>query len=233
MTLRRWDDEIWIADGPPVSFFGFPYPTRMTVVRLGDGRVWICSPVRLDESLANAVDEIGPLRHLVEPNKLHHLHLAEWVKRWPEATTHAPPGLARRRPDLRFDEALGDRPNPAWAADIDQVVFRGSLFMDEVVFFHRRSRTAIFTDLIQRFPPASVSGWRGWVMRIDGLVGDKGSTPREWRLAFLGRGRARRALRTVLDWNPRHLVIAHGECARENADAVISSSLSWLGTGRS
>lgn len=232
-ALERWDEGIWIADGPPVSFYGFPYPTRMTLVRLGDGALWVCSPIRLDPALAAAVDEIGPVRHLVEPNKIHHLHLGEWAERWPDAKAYAPPGLARRRPDLRFDAELGDRPDPAWAGDVDQVVFRGSLAMEEVVFFHTRSRTAVFTDLIQRFPPAYVPGWRGWLMRLDGLVGERGSTPREWRLTFLDRRRAREALRTVLGWDPRRLVVAHGECARENARDVIAASLSWLGVPRS
>jgi Domain of unknown function (DUF4336) len=229
--LERWDEGIWIADGPPVSFYGFPYPTRMTVVRLADGGVWVCSPIRLEDEMAAAIDGIGPLRHIVEPNKIHHLHLAAWAQRWPEARLYAPPGLARRRPDLSFDAELGDQPSPAWSADIDQVIFRGSAFMEEVVFFHRKSRTAIFTDLIQRFPANFMSGWRGWIMKLDGLVGERGSTPREWRLTFLQRGRARAALRKVLSWDPRRLVIAHGECAREDGREVIATSLRWLGVG--
>ncbi len=31
--LQAFGPEIWIADGPNVSFFSFPYPTRMAVVR--------------------------------------------------------------------------------------------------------------------------------------------------------------------------------------------------------
>lgn len=40
--------------------------------------------------------------------------------------------------------------------DIDQAVFRGSIAMDEVVFFHRASRTAIFGDLIQEIIAAAL-----------------------------------------------------------------------------
>lgn len=38
--------------------------------------------------------------------------------------------------------------------------------MAEVVFFHRASRTAISGDMIQCFPEASISGWKGMVMRL-------------------------------------------------------------------
>ena len=37
----------------------------------------------------------------------------------------------------------------------------------------------------------------GALMRLDGLVGPDGSTPRELRASFLSRGRARAALRTA------------------------------------
>ena len=35
--LRQFGPAIWIADGPPVSFLGFPYPTRMAVMKLIEG----------------------------------------------------------------------------------------------------------------------------------------------------------------------------------------------------
>ncbi len=56
--------------------------------------------------------------------------------------------------------------------------------MAEVAFFHRGSRTAIIGDLIQRFSDANISGWMGMVMRLGVLVGERGSTPRDWRASF-------------------------------------------------
>ena len=35
--LKQLDEAVWIADGPEVSFYGMPYPTRMGVVRLDGG----------------------------------------------------------------------------------------------------------------------------------------------------------------------------------------------------
>ena len=226
--LEAVDEGIWIADGPVVPFLGFPYPTRMTVVRLSDGALWICSPVRLEPSLRETLEQLGPVRHLVSPNKLHHLSLGEWARAWPGAHLYAPPGLARRRQDLAFHAELGDQPDPAWAADIDQVIFRGSFVMQEVVFFHRASRSAIFTDLIQKFDPQALHGWRRVVMTLESLVGPEGSTQREWRWSFWNRRAARAALRQALEWNPRRLLIAHGTCVPENGREVLSRSLRWL-----
>jgi len=226
--LQKFAQSLYISDGPIVSFYGFPYPTRMAVVRLSDGSAWVWSPVKLSDELADSVEAVGPVRFIVSPNKIHHLFLFEWAKRWPDAQLYAPPGLAKRKPELKFDEELCDESDPAWVSDIDQVIFRGSVAMEEVVFFHRQSRCAIVCDLIQRHPEAKMIGWKGWLMRVDSLVGEHGSTPREWRASFFRRKLARAAREKLLSWKPERLIIAHGECAHTGASEIISDSLSWI-----
>jgi hypothetical protein len=226
--LETFGPRLYAADGPVVSFYGFPYPTRMAVAQLSDGSAWVWSPVSLTDELARAVDAIGPVRHIVSPNKLHHLFLRQWAERWPAARVYAPPGLARKKPDLRFDAELGDVADPAWSADIDQVVFRGSFAMAEVAFFHRASSTAIVGDLIQRFPETFVSGWKRTLLRWSGLLGDRGGTPPDWRSTFLQRSRARAARARVLAWRPTRLLIAHGTCAQAGAAAIIANALRWM-----
>jgi uncharacterized protein DUF4336 len=226
--LEPFGPSLYVADGPTVSFFGFPYPTRMAVARLSDGSAWVWSPIALTPELTDDVQRIGPVRYIVSPNKLHHLFLQEWADRWPEARLYAPPGLARRKPALHFHAELEDQPDPSWQADIDQAVFRGSFAMDEVAFFHRASRTAIIGDLIQRFSDKDLSGWKKVVMRFSGLVGERGSTPIDWRSSFLRHGPARAALQRVLEWNPERLLIAHGSCAQNGATEIIAAALRWI-----
>jgi len=226
--LREFAPSLFVAEGPTVSFFGFPYPTRMALARLNNGDLWAWSPVALTDELVAEVEAIGTVRHIVSPNKIHHLFLAQWQEQWPEARLYAPPGLARRKPGIKFYAELGDSADPPWGEEIDQVIFRGSVAMEEVVFFHRPSSTAIICDLIQRHPEGSMTGFKGVLMRLDGLVGDHGSTPREWRLSFLNRRPAREAREKVLAWNAERLLIAHGDCEMSNAAVVISSALAWI-----
>ncbi|HEX3835545.1 MAG TPA: DUF4336 domain-containing protein [Steroidobacteraceae bacterium] len=226
--LLSFGPDLYIADGPAVSFFGFPYPTRMAIARLSTGKLWVWSPTALTRELASAVEAIGTVGHIVSPNKLHHLFLAEWKNHWPDARLYAPPGLARKVKHLHFDAELGNYPDSSWMTDIDQVVFTGSPFMEEVVFFHRASCTAIFGDLIQRFPDTAAYGWKGLLMRHAGIVGQHGSTPRDWRVSFLSRTAARQARRTVLAWKPEQLLIAHGACATSCASEIIETALGWI-----
>lgn len=226
--LIPFGPELYLAEGPTVSFLGFPYPTRMAVARLRDGSLWVWSPIALTEDLDRAIQGLGPVRHIVSPNKIHHLFLSDWVERWPDARLYAPPGLIGKRPDLRFHAELNEAAKPAWAGEIDPVVFRGSWAMTEVVFFHRASGTAIFGDLIQRHAESRCSGWKGLVMRLDGLVGQDGGTPREWRMSFFRRAAARQARAAVLAWRAERLLIAHGECAQAGAQAIIAKALDWI-----
>ena len=45
------DDDIWLVEGGLVSFYGFPYPTRMVVIRLSSGLLWIWSPIALSSQV--------------------------------------------------------------------------------------------------------------------------------------------------------------------------------------
>ena len=228
-VLREFGPSLYSADGPTISFHGFPYPTRMAIAQLPDNGLWVWSPIALTEELIREVQALGTVKHIVSPNRLHHRFLREWALRWPHALLHSPPGLARKRPDLHFDVELGGQLNgPSVTNIIDQVVFRGSFAMEEVVFFHRESRTAIFGDLIQRFPESAAKGWKGMLMRVAGLVGEHGSTPPDWQASFLRRSPARNARNAVLGWNPERLLVAHGDCVQTAAARVIAAALAWI-----
>jgi len=224
-------DNLWVVDGENVSFFGLPYPTRCVIARLEGGSLWVWSPVKLGTTLRVQVSRLGTVRHLVSPNKLHHLYLAEWKEAFPEASLWGPESTIRKRSDLSFRGALTDHPPPEWRADIDQAWFRGSFAMDEVVFFHRPSGTVIIADLVQTFSQQFLRRYWGWwqfLARLDGLTQDQARAPLEWRLSFLDREPARRARDKMLSWNCRIGIVAHGEWLTCDANAQLAKSFNWL-----
>ena len=57
--LVPFGEELWVADGPVCSFYSFPYPTRMAVIRLANGELFVWSPVRLDaDEVLEAFNEV-------------------------------------------------------------------------------------------------------------------------------------------------------------------------------
>jgi hypothetical protein len=230
--LEHMHDALWIAEGEPVGFYGIPYPTRSVIARLESGDLWVWSPIKLTAALRSEVDRLGPVRHLVSPNKLHHLYLQEWKAAYPEASLWGPQSTIRKRPDLSFRGVLQDNPPPEWLPDIDQAWFRGSFAMDEIVFFHRPSASVIVADLIQAFSDRFLrQHWGAWrfLARLDGLTQDQASAPFEWRLSFINRAPARRAREKMLRWNCERVIIAHGEWARTGGHGFLAKSFRWLG----
>ncbi|MDE2472985.1 MAG: DUF4336 domain-containing protein, partial [Bradyrhizobium sp.] len=66
--LKQFGQDIWIADGSVVvAIWGFHYPTRMAVIRLSDGNLFIWSPVALTDEVRTEVDALGKVCHLIAP----------------------------------------------------------------------------------------------------------------------------------------------------------------------
>lgn len=226
--LKQFGREIWIADGSAVSTAGFHYPTRMAVIRLSDGGLFIWSPIRLPDSLRAEVDALGDVRYLVCPNSLHHVFVDDWRRAYSGARLYAPPGLREKRKDLHFDSDLGNEPIAEWSGHIDHVVVPGNLITTEVVFFHRNSGTVLFTDLIQQFPETWFSGWRAMVARLDLMVGPEPAVPRKFRVAFTNRRAARAALARILAWPAEKVLMAHGTPVDNDGRAFIRRAFRWL-----
>lgn len=71
--MKQLAENLWIFDGEAVPFFTLPYTTRMTVIRLNDGALWVHSPIKLTPELQALVEALGEVRYLIAPNHLHHL----------------------------------------------------------------------------------------------------------------------------------------------------------------
>ena len=75
--------DVWIVDGPEIRFsylgLKLPFPTRMTLIRLPDGGLWVHSPTSLTDMLAEEVLKLGPVRGLIAPNTLHYWWIPDWA----------------------------------------------------------------------------------------------------------------------------------------------------------
>ncbi|WP_424981806.1 DUF4336 domain-containing protein [Maritalea sp. S77] len=227
--LRSFGDEIWTVDGPQIkAAAGFHYPTRMIIIRLTDQSLFVWSPIKLTPELREAVNGIGEVRYLVAPNSLHHTYLQDWHHAYPLAKIYAAPDLLAKRKDIRFDGVLADTPNPEWAEQIDQVVMEGNAITKEVVFYHAKSRTVIFTDLLQQMPPDFYRGWRRIVAKLDLMTDDQPQVPRKFRLAFTKKEPARQALMKIQSWPAERVLMAHGTPVEQDGKAFIAKAFAWL-----
>lgn len=227
--LDVFGEAIWTADGPVVTGqAGFRFPTRMAVIRLRSGALLVWSPVALDAELRAAVDGLGAVRFLVAPNTLHYSFLEEWQRAYPDAESWGVADLARQRPDIRFNGSIDAQTPLPWAGEVEQVIVTGNAITTEVVFFHRASRTVLFCDLLQQFRPGWFGGWRAIVARLDLMVGSEPAVPRKFRVAQRDRGAARQAVRRILEWPVRRVLMAHGQPVSDGAEPLLRRAFAWL-----
>jgi hypothetical protein len=233
-TLKPIADNVWIVDGPEIGmrYLGltFPFPTRMTIVRLPAGDLWVHSPIAWHDDLGGALCALGSVRYLIAPNTLHYWYLPDWQARFPRSRSYGPPGLTEqaRRP-LRVAETLGEQPPPAWLGIFDQCLVPGRV-LTEVDFFHRPSATLILTDLIENFEPSRVrSLLLRQTIKVFGAADPDGKAPLDMQWSFFGhRHKVRDAAERMIGWAPARIILAHGRCYDAHAVAELRRAFRWV-----
>ena len=205
--------------------------TRMTVVRLTGGSLFLHSPVRLDPETRRALDALGPVGFIVAPNKAHHFFVDDYVRAYPEARLFGAPGLAEKRKDLRFDAVLGDEAPPAWRDEIDQRLFRGAPILNEVAFLHRPTQTLLLTDLVFNVPASRTADARifYWLSGAAGRFGPH----RFVRWMIRDRAAARESLREILRWDFDRVILTHGEVLETGGKERLARAFAFCGAGTS
>ena len=232
-TLKPVAEDVWVADGGFVSFYGMPFPTRMAVLRLPDGGLLLHSPVGREPGLVAELEALGPVRHLVAPNWIHYAFVPGWQAAEPGAVTWACPGAAERAAsrgvELRVDRILEAGRPEAWGGALEALPVPGSRLHREVVFFHHPSRTLVLTDLIENFDPRRLPRRYRLLARAAGVVDPDGRPPLDMRLSFLGRREALRgAVERMLAWDPERVLLAHGRWYPRRGADELRRAFRWV-----
>ena len=229
LTYKPLADGIGIVDGPLVymsypglSFLSIPFPTRMTVVRLANGDLWLHSPVKYTPELAEELRSLGRVAHLVSPNMLHYAHIMEWKRAFPEALTWASPHVRDRAKgqgiEVEFDRDLGTEIPEEWQGDLQQVIIPGSV-VSEVAFFHIRSKTLILTDTIQNFELDKIRQPYRFLVWAARAYSPHGQMPIDLRSTFrMRRTEFVAAIHQMLSWQPERIIMSHGKVIEHDAD---------------
>ncbi len=228
---KPFGPQIGIVDGPfeYLRMAGvrlpLPFTTRMTVVQLKNGDLFLHSPIAFDAALAKHLQSMGTIRHLVSPNQFHYAHIGEWSRAFPDAVTWASPRARRRARargiDVQFKMDLGPDPPEEWRDEIDQVALPGGIF-GELVFFHKPSRTLVLTDTIINIELDKMNQpWR-FATWLTGMYHPRGQLFFGMRLPLLlQKKKATAAVERILSWEPQRIILSHGRCFESNAGEIL------------
>ncbi|MBC7976973.1 MAG: hypothetical protein H7138_18510 [Myxococcales bacterium] len=200
---------------------GVTIPLRAMAVANGERQILI-SPIGTPEEEAK-VD--GTPLTVVAPSLLHHLHLERAIERYRPVALWGPPGLAEKHPDLGPMHVLGEDPWPH-ADQLEFVIVEGAPRRNEVVFFHKASRSIYTADLF--FNIRKPEGFLTPIaFRLMGIH-KRFAAMKMWRHWVTDRAAFARSIDQILAWDFDRIVVAHGDVATQNARGQFVGALREL-----
>jgi Domain of unknown function (DUF4336) len=217
-------NSIWHAQ-QPLKFGPISLTTRMTVIRLRDGSLWIHSPISPTRELLDELQRIGTVVYVIAPNKSHHLFFLEFLNAYPSAQAFIAPGLELKRPDLSRFQRLS--PEAPWSSEIQGFFIEGLPILNETVWFHRDTGTLILTDLLFCFSETN-RGVAGLVARLLGVHGKLGMS-RTMKLATKDKRALARSVSPLLSLPIQRVITAHDQIIIEQPVTKLTQAFAWLG----
>jgi hypothetical protein len=214
---------IWHAQ-QPLSFGPISLTSRMTVVRLRDGSLWIHSPISPTPQLIEELNAIGPVRYVIAPNKSHHLFFLPFVAAVESAEGFVPIGIEVKRPDLT-DFLKIPREAP-WSDDLQGFYIEGLPVLNETVWFHETTGTLIVTDLLFCFSRMN-RGLTSLVAKMLGVHGTIGMS-RTMKFATKDKQALAQSVSPLLSLPIRRVITSHDQIVDEQPLAKLEQAFAWL-----
>jgi len=216
-------DTLWHAQHP-LKFGPISLTTRMTVVRLRDGSLWIHSPIPPTSEIVEQLQRIGDVRYVIAPNRSHHLFFLEFVAAFPAAEGFIAEGLELKRPDLaRFTRIRRDAP---WSSELQGFFIAGLPVINETAWFHGDTETLILTDLLFCFS-RTTRGLAGLISKLLGVHGELGMS-RTMKLTIKDKQALANAVTPMLSLPIKRVIVAHDQVIEEEAAVKFSQAFAWL-----
>jgi Domain of unknown function (DUF4336) len=216
-------DALWHAQHP-LKFGPLSLTTRMTVVRLRDGSLWVHSPIPPTSGIVDQLQRIGQVRYVVAPNKSHHLFFLDFLNAFPAAEGFVAEGLDSKRPDLaRFPRV--PRPAP-WGSQVEGFFIEGLPILNETAWFHGDTGTLILTDLLFCFSRTN-HGLSALISKLLGVYGSLAMS-RTMKLATKDKQALLRTTTPLLSLPIKRVIVAHDQIVEVDAAIKVAKAFAWL-----
>jgi hypothetical protein len=220
--LESIGEDIWTCF-MPMRLFGLAFNSRMTIIRLKNGRLWVHSPIKKTENLLTEIKALGDIQYLIAPNLLHHLFIGDWKSEFPNAEILAPKGLSKKRPDLDITHELH---NVESVDEIEICQILGMPQVNEYLFFHHKSQTLILTDLC--FYQKEATGLTGFYFWLNNVKNQMNS-PKLVLWSIKNKADFLSSLEQTRSYSIRQISMCHNLVLTESADREWTRVLDGFG----
>jgi hypothetical protein len=187
--------------------------SRTTIVRLGDGKLWVHSPGEPTPEVCAEFDRLGEVAWIVVPNRFHHLNAAPMKKRYHGAQVIAPLSAKARNDAVVLDHDISSPTLSVLFPELRSAQLDGVPFLEETAFFHQPSRTLIAADLMMTGCAKDHFTWR-WVARLLGQYGTFKAPP-DVRLHTKPGLELRESLEALISLPMERILVAHSDAIQE------------------
>ncbi|KAF8121909.1 hypothetical protein EV363DRAFT_1315920 [Boletus edulis] len=230
--IREVVKDVWTFSRPFARYGVFPIGGRSTAVRLRDGGVWVLASTLLDYETKTKINELGPVKYIINPDIVHHLYLLEFKMAYPNAKVIGVEDTVKRMNEksFPFDGLWGrDPPNTQYGfeQDIKHCYFSG-VRNKEVAFLHVPSRSLIQADLLFNLPATEqYSRSSKWIPRAT-------LKPDSWAHQKVIQGVAtdveavKRDAKTVASWDFDRIIPCHGDVIERGGNKAWRSAYQFF-----
>jgi hypothetical protein len=196
---------------------GVDLGTRMTLVRNDKNESLLAhSPIPLESQQIEKIAKLGEVKWIVAPNKFHHLYVTDFQNYFKNSQLYLAPGLKEKREDLKEGiDILIDKTYP-WSTFLDFQIVEGAPLMNEVVFYHKASRSLIVTDLGLNIGSNSPLKTRIFA-KIFLTYNQFGWSKLEEKLLIKDKRLFRESVEKIASWDFEQIILPHGNLVTKKA----------------
>jgi hypothetical protein len=211
---------MWVHEDS-MPMFGTRLALRMSIVKLSDDGLWMCTPTPHNPQIQNRVAAMGELKFIVASSNGHNLFLEDWQRAFPDAAVYVAAGIPKKRPGLQHYTLLRDVDVAPWQTDLETIPMDGAPFFDEHMFYHGKSKTLLVTDFIQNYTGNVQKGLGTIITKLIlepmGFKGKCLAPPLKTRFVVKDRRALRASLDRLWDLDIECVVPAHGDIFDQDA----------------
>lgn len=93
-SLEQLAPNLWILEGTLPH--GIPLPRNMVIFRTQEGKLWVHSPVAVDDKTKKEIDALGEVAWIVVPNDMHRLDAPTWKESYQQARVICPKAARKK-----------------------------------------------------------------------------------------------------------------------------------------
>ncbi|KDE08603.1 hypothetical protein MVLG_01065 [Microbotryum lychnidis-dioicae p1A1 Lamole] len=248
LVIRKLSESTTIFSCPFARGGLVPFGGRSTAIKLQDGNVWLVASHPLDPDTLTTLNNLGPTKFIISPDREHNIFLKQYIDAYPEAQVFVPLGVKENwqkkgenslinRITFTFGQGKGD-PFPALTnGEILSADFGKAHANEDVAFLHVPTKTLIQADLLFNLPPdeqyskstKKSTAFLATNLLRPGTIGHK-------RLVWYLMGKDKKVMteqaKVVSAWDFDRMIPCHGNVMESGAKAAWNSTYNWYINGK-